>query len=466
MESDLSIPPGEIGSALKLRLSDSNKVVQSLALDAISRIAVGMGKPFDRHAKMFASQVCAVLADQKASARQAALATLTAMFEAGGIDALLSNFATALEAPNPALRKELLLWLHTPLADSTSADLDLLISPLLSCLEDRNPEVRKAAQPVLEKLVATCGYERVSDRASNLKPASRSTVMPLIESARSAAPTSQASAPSSARIAVPASVPTPTAVEDRPPAASVRALARPVSAVNKSLKSSVSVAQARSTTPALDDAGHAKSATPRQPIRKVVPDNKANPPIASSIASSSRLASDAPPEHSEALFRSADARFKPTRAAKEIGPLRWHIEATVRPEQIEYLHQQMSPHASQELLDLCFSKDHHAERDYSAALNLLDNCITDPARSDELYATPWSEMMLRFVANLDLIFKYLTLRLADSGTTLVLKCLDLLEHLLSMLESEKCYLSDYEASCLLPSLVNKVGDMVCALRRS
>jgi hypothetical protein len=64
---------GEIGQVLKARVTDTNKAVQVLALDIISKIAIGMGKPFERQSRFFVLPVATVLADQKAPIRTAAI---------------------------------------------------------------------------------------------------------------------------------------------------------------------------------------------------------------------------------------------------------------------------------------------------------------------------------------------------------------------------------------------------------
>ncbi|KAJ3792292.1 armadillo-type protein [Lentinula aff. detonsa] len=44
---------GEIGQVLKARVVDTNKAVQTLALDIVARIATGMGKPFEKQTRFF-----------------------------------------------------------------------------------------------------------------------------------------------------------------------------------------------------------------------------------------------------------------------------------------------------------------------------------------------------------------------------------------------------------------------------
>jgi cytoskeleton-associated protein 5 len=378
--------------------------------------------------------MAAILGDAKATVRAGALTCLTAMADAAGLDPLLPNLAASLELPKPDLRRELLLWLDGRFADpATLASLDLtpLAAPLLACLEDRNPEVRKAAQAVLPNVVAGAGYSFLMDQTSGLKPASRSTVIPFIEAARSAAA---------------ASAPAPAPAAKAPP----RGLAGPAAKVAKAASTATSSSTSRAATPTL-------------PAEDLLP--KPRPPALSSLkrsngpgATSRSVSASAPPpppvpsSSSDFPLRTTDSKAKQIRAAKDAGPGKWILEGVARPDQVEQLYQQMGPHVSGELLGLLFSKDHHAERDYLHGLALLDDLVANPSSAD----LPADEVRQRVIANLDLVLKYMSIRLADHNSSLISKCLDLIEHLVTLLSDSAFRLSDYEASCFLPTLISKV----------
>lgn len=63
------------------------------------------------------------------------------------------------------------------------------------------------------------------------------------------------------------------------------------------------------------------------------------------------------------------------------------------------------------------------------------------------------------IGALDVLIKYITLRLAESNTTVLLRARDLLTVLLDVCEACSYRMSEYEASLLLPSLVLRCGDM-------
>ena len=69
------------------------------------------------------------------------------------------------------------------------------------------------------------------------------------------------------------------------------------------------------------------------------------------------------------------------------------------------------------------------------------------------------------VSTLDLILKWITLRFFDTNTTVLVKCLELLQTLFSFLSDSDYQLLDFEAACFLPYLIMKVGDPKDVVRK-
>lgn len=409
-------------AALKARLADSNKVVQGLALDIVARLATGMGKPFERQSKILAGPIAAVLADQKANIRLAGVTTLSAIAENCGLDSIVPYLDKPLEAQNPILRKELLTWLETQFDKPeiiTGVDLTPIAGPVIACLEDRNVDVRKAATALLPMIISSAGYNVVLAQLASLKPASRNTVLPLLEAARGSG--SAPPPPKTAPIATIAA------------RAGLKPLRRPEPAA--------------APTPAPEEVPRAIS-RPRPSLTSAKP---------KSTASSAR--STPVPQVSSAKeppFKSADGQPKLIRQSKDVGSAKWLIDGNPRPEQIEQLYNQMAPHTSPELLAQLFSKDHNAEKDFVAGLILLDECAKEPNYAETQYELASEELAARMVANVDLMFKYVTVRLVLSSTVITVKCLDLIDHLIPVMHAERHRLSDYEVNALLVSLIAKV----------
>ena len=472
---------GDLGGALKLRMSDSNKMVQALALDIVARLASGMHKPFEKFARLFVSPVAAVLSDAKPHVRAPALVALSAIFEQTGLDCMVGSLAASLETPNPIQRKELATWLGDKLKEGNSEQTDLapLAAPTIACLEDKSADVRKAAQAILPYIVASAGYQHVLDQTSGLKPASRSTVIPMIDAARSAAPApgKPMGAPASGPVSANSEVSRPSSTtSSNPPLSSTLAAkvpgsiaARGTSAMSRSLKpAAVSVSNGSSTanstrsgTPTEAVASTAKTALVRKPTgarQSLVP--AARLPVQPSFSPTGSTSGSASPAN-EPPFLTNDPKAKVARGSRETGPLRWQIEGSARSDQVEYLQHQMLPHTSAQLIPLLFSKDHHAERDFMAALTVIGDASTPAAA--ESYGLDVADLRLRLTANADLIFKYLTVRLADTATIMTIKCLEVIEAMFAMMLEDGYQLSDYEAGALLPSLITKVRGAPFAL---
>jgi cytoskeleton-associated protein 5 len=270
---------GDIGQVLKARVTDTNKAVQSLALDIVARIATGMGKPFEKQTRFFILPVCTVLADQKAPIRAAAIQTLTAIADAcEGLDALIHGLTAALEVNQPLQRAQLLGWIvdwfkgheMTP-----GLDLSGWVAPIVGCLDDRNGDIRKGAQAVLPYLIASAGFDQVMHQTSSLKPASKGTAVPLIQAARAAAPTGPSTAAAAAApsqkassksaVANPPSTPPPESSPPQSPSAPVppmgRSTAGKLGTVRRKLPTG-SVSRPESQMEMVDEA-----ATPRAPSK-------------------------------------------------------------------------------------------------------------------------------------------------------------------------------------------------------
>ncbi|KAI9250400.1 armadillo-type protein, partial [Helicostylum pulchrum] len=182
---------------LKQRLNDSNKNLMSNAVEITGLLALAMGKPFEKYVKPFTGPVMAVLSDNKTTVRQAGVAALENIRKTCSMEMMVSALGTSLANESPALRKELLTWFGTAIKDEPEAnkfDFSSVISPMFSCLQDRNPDVRKAAQVCLPELIAVAGYDAVASKTSELKAAQRQAVMPLVEAARGSSGGSSSSA--------------------------------------------------------------------------------------------------------------------------------------------------------------------------------------------------------------------------------------------------------------------------------
>ncbi|OCF32654.1 microtubule Associated protein [Kwoniella heveanensis BCC8398] len=456
---------GEIGGVLKKAMADTNLSVKMLALGIISKIAAGMGQPFDKYLKLLTAPVASVCADQKATTRSAALTTLSAMAGAtGGLDGLFSGLGASLETTNPVLRASVLGWLAERVKEdppSPSADMSPLAGPIIRCLEDRNGDVRKGATAVLPFVVASAGFDYVMDQTSSLKPASKATIVPLINNAKGKAPakaeSSSAPAPAPAkatttpgisRVAKASAGPRSAPGSPAPSAAPAlpRATAVPARSLAMRALSSAPTTRPASSLSQSDDRalGLAKSrlAPPR--------------PMSSMSQGASAANPAATPPSRVIPFVTSDLAPRTTRLKRD--STRWVLDASAKAtaDLSEYLHHQMELHVAPELLSLLFSKDHKAEEDFMAGLALLSEFYDDSTSSS--FGLPEEDVRVLQLANVDLALKYSALKLLSNNTQLANRCLEVLGHVVALMPKNNERFSDVEAKLFVPALVFKLGD--------
>lgn len=426
----------------------------------MARVATGMGKPFEKQTRFFALPVATVLADQKANIRAAALQTLSAIAEAcDGVESMVHGLTTALESSNPMQRSSLLKWIadwfkgHEP---SPSLDLTSWAGPVIASIDDRSADVRKGALAVLPVIVAQAGYDYVIQQTNSLKPAARATVIPLVKAAMPAA------APPVEKVKVPVaqSAPVKTAPKalspepaSPPPETSAsptfnKAPASKITGVRRKLPQG-SIPRPDSQASTIDDA-----TTSRLPAKLGLGGMKR--PISVAVPTTRAAAAPSPTLSASAPFHSFNMEAKKARLAKDAG--RFIIEAgPVRKDLTDFLHHQMEPHASRELLALLFSHDHNAVNDHVAGLSMLCGFYSNLTSGEDVYGFSPEDRNAVGIANADFAFKYVSTRVHEPQPNLISKCLDVLETVTAFLREANHQLSDPEAMSFVPTLIYKVS---------
>ncbi|KAJ7774790.1 microtubule associated protein [Mycena metata] len=437
---------GDIGQVLKARVTDTNKAVQNLALDIVARIATGMGKPFEKHSRLFVLPVATVLADQKAPIRAAAIQTLTAIATAcEGLDSMVQGLHTALETTNPLQKGTLLHWIadwfreHEP---ASSLDLASWTAPIVSSLDDRNGDVRKGAQALLPTLITSVGFDHVMHQTNSLKPASRASAVPLIQAARpAAAPVQQTAPQAKTHSPAPISAAPPTSASpppDSPTTSSAPALKTGSKlGVRRKLPQGTSRPDSRAETP-VELPPSRSSKTPIAGLRR---------PGTSSAKTS---APPTPPPSLSLPFSGTNADAKKSRLGKDAS--KWINEGgPTRKDLADLLQTQMEPHASKELVARLFSHDHNAVNDHISGLTTICDLFASAQDAD-------AAVEAVCLANFDLPLKYASIKLHEPQPNLISKCLEVVETVLAFLRSANYQLTDNEALCFIPTVVYKLGD--------
>ncbi|RKP24750.1 armadillo-type protein, partial [Syncephalis pseudoplumigaleata] len=459
----------DLVQALKGRLNDTNKLLVEATCDIIVLIAKGMGKPFEKHLRIFLPIILSYLNDTKALLRANIINSLSQIADVCTLGPILAPAGTALDAEAPTLRKDLLKWLQERTVKAehnlTPGEVEPVIVPTLNCLLDRNAEVRKAAQAMVGELIATVGFERVRGKCNSVKNNGAKTVIPIVEGLRShdkgkaeapglAPPSASGAAPSMSRSSSRgSSAPNDRALSPGPAASAGGGIPRPGSppkglARPSNIKSKLAMKR-KQVAP-----GAGGSGIPGSGARSGIP-APGSSTHAGQLGAAGTGAGGADAGGGDVPILTTDTRPKDVRADKDRGPAKWTFDVP-RKENIQFLSDQMQPHFSSSMHSLCFSASHNKDRDWLSAISMLDDCLV--ADVEAMFGITGEEMNQRFMANLDLILKYLSIRLYDNGTTMQLRCMDFIEHTFSMLDEAGYRMTEYEANVFLPHFITKLGE--------
>ncbi|XP_068947644.1 cytoskeleton-associated protein 5 isoform X1 [Petaurus breviceps papuanus] len=409
---------GELAAALKGRLNDSNKILVQQTLSILQQLAVAMGPNIRQHVRNLGIPIITVLGDSKNNVRAAALATVNAWAEQTGMKEWLEgeDLSEELRKENPFLRQELLGWLaeKLPALRSAPTDLILCVPHLYSCLEDRNGDVRKKAQDALPFFMMHLGYEKMAKATGKLKPTSKDQVLAMLEKAKANMPAKPAA---------------PSKSSSKPAGGAGAAKFQPVSApVEDSMASS----------------GESKP-DPKK-ARGGGVSSKAKGVQGKKMPSKTSLKEE--DDKSGPIFivvpNGKEQRMKDEKALKV---LKWNF-TTPRDEYIEQLKLQMSSCVARWLQDEMFHSDfqHH-----NKALAVMVDHLESEKEG--------------VISCLDLILKWLTLRFFDTNTSVLMKALEYLKLLFTLLSDEEYHLTENEASSFIPYLILKVGEPKDVIRK-
>uniref|UniRef100_A0A8D3C6Y8 Cytoskeleton associated protein 5 n=1 Tax=Scophthalmus maximus TaxID=52904 RepID=A0A8D3C6Y8_SCOMX len=402
---------GDLSLSLKGRLGDSNKMLVQQTLTILQQLAIAMGPGLKHHVKSLGIPVITVMGDIKPNLRMAALTTVQAWVEQTGMKDWLEgeDLSEELKKENPFLRQEVLSWLaeKLPTLRTVPVDLMLCVPPLYACLEDRNGDVRKKAQDALPTFMMHLGFEKMSKAAGKLKPASKDQVLAMLEKARAvmpAKPAAPAKAGGGKGSAETSRAPSGSedSVDSKPEAKKVRGGGGGGAAAKKG---------AAGKKPPAKGAKDEEDKT--GPIFVLIPNAK-------------------------------EQRIK---EEKQLKILKWNF-MTPRDEYLEQLKTQMSTCFAKWLQDELFHFDF--QRHVKAIGVMIERLESE---SD---AT---------ISCLDLILKWFTLRFFDTNTTVLMKVLEYLKLLFTMLNRENYHLTEYEANSFVPYLILKVGESKDVVRK-
>ncbi|XP_060098733.1 cytoskeleton-associated protein 5-like [Heteronotia binoei] len=410
-----SIQPsiGNLPVALKSCLQDSNKGIVKQTLVVLQQLARVMGPGIKCHIKTLGVPLVAVFRDSKSSVRAMALKTVDTWAEQAGTKEWLDQEDLSAEPKkeNCPQRQRILGWLaeKLPCPSSASADLVRCLPYLYSSLEDHHEATRMVAREALPFFLLHLGFEKMSEAAGKLKPASRDQVLLVLEDTKVGWPAKPTTPLGNPLSKLPRSTPWPKSTPPQQcnmasfPAENVGSAELDLEAKKAKLEGIASKAKRMPGVKAKH--GTKEDSSMVGPIFMVVPKAK-------------------------------EQRMKDEKALKV---LRWNF-STPSSKYVEQLKAQMCGCLSNGIQEELFHSNfqHHIR-----ALTIM---------------TKHLEMEKEGVIScLDLILKWLTLRLFDTNTWVLMKSLEYLKRLFALLIQENYQLTESEASSFLPYLLLKMG---------
>lgn len=380
-------------SDIKGRFTDSNKNLVIQALDLMANIAISIGPIFEKNARLVLGSILSTLSDNKPQVRTAAIKCLNTMTQQGvcSLASMASSIALSLSQDSPNLRKELFSWISCNIANlsrATEEDINAIVGAAISCLQDRNIEVRKSASCLIEAGVRSFIRKENVMRICQLEKSNLTALVKQI----------------------------------------VESIPQETKSAECNLKTNEN--QTKFST-------HKNTIAPRTPTR---PSN--NPKSTVSIVKTPKKELTVSDQLCGPIFpiNELDAKISRQDVEGRSG-LRWSFDA-IRQEYIDHLKSSMhNAHVSSLALRLLFSDD---LRDTSLILTHMLSTAKDNT--------------LSVVANIDLILKYVSIRLFDNNISILGKTIDFLEASLGTMDALNLRINDLEASYILPVLVLRAGE--------
>ena len=436
---------GDLPAALCKRLADSNKLLVSSTAGICEELATALGpKGCKQHFKTFAAALFNSLSDSKPSVRQACNKCLDAWASNCPLALVFEDeiVFTALKSNNVNLKMGLLAWLEKQMGLSKPLPVpDLLpcLTPVFNALEDRNADVRKAAQSACLMFLGHIGYDKVFRQTSKLSPTSQQAIAKILEGMRPNIPDIKGKfkPPAAAPPVVEPSASGPAkSVASKPgskPSTASKQLELPSSPGGSDVESDTGGGGGGGGGESKKSAGTGK---PKGTRASTARSRQSTAPGKSKQVEEEDLS---PPLTKGKGKESKEQRLKDENSHKV---LRWNFTAPTK-EHLQQLNEQMAPICSKSIHGLLF----HADFKYhlQAMQVLADFCL--PQNNEVL------------CANSDVLLKWFSLRLFDTNTTVILKVLDLSLAVFKECSMDSLVLSDLEAQSFFPYMImQRIGD--------
>ncbi|XVE91320.1 hypothetical protein DITRI_Ditri20bG0144200 [Diplodiscus trichospermus] len=163
---------GELFSALKGRLYDSNKNLIMATLTTIGGVASALGPAVEKASKGILSDILKCLGDNKKHMRESTLSTLDAWNAAVHFDKMVPYITSALTDAKLGAegRKDLFDWSSRQLSGlSDFSDAVHLLKPAATAMMDKSSDVRKAAEGCIGEILRVSGQEIIEKNIKDIQ---------------------------------------------------------------------------------------------------------------------------------------------------------------------------------------------------------------------------------------------------------------------------------------------------------
>ena len=388
-------------------------------------MAEACGQPIIKYNKKCFLPLLSFLGDKAALMRQDVVATANKWSEAIGAEHVINNMCTYLTDGNPEMRNECLKWICENKAAIAKCEHQPMIKPLILCLTDRSGPIRTMAEEAIVTAMGFVGFAAFSDGIKDLKPAVQGTVRPLLEKAKQKAISANPDAEMQE-----------TEEEVKPAAAATSKKA----GIRGGAAAATSAKTAKGNTSARGGGGAAaedeKKVSPAKgPTKKPVP------------SSSKPTLKSAAEQPAEAEAFAVNPGNKERRAAAD-SKSKW------APDEFKPAHIAAVKKQSEEIFGLEVSTFMWAT-DFKKHVKVIDKLLS-------LIDTSPEDLM----ECVDVIFKWTTIKLAESSNTAFQNCVyDFFQKLFEFLIRSQYLFWEHEAEVVIPLFCDKVGNNNATLRQ-
>ncbi|KAI3637761.1 hypothetical protein MIR68_004410 [Amoeboaphelidium protococcarum] len=404
--STIVLPPADFIENVFALMKDHNKNLVIQVLDIIGKLSAAASKQIFNLVKSQFESIIANYTDKKQAVKVAVSECLVALISAFKTVQVKELFHAGLQNNSGIIRKEILDVLVDRKELCTALDASTLVSAVVSCLGDKQVDVRQSAQKFTQSVLKS-----IFDAKTLLNLFSKfkadKNALALLAGDSKLAKTAPASPQSARKISQPALK--AKTLQSSISTKSLASVSRNISSTSISLKaSSVDLAQ---------------SSGDEYPFIDLGSDSKQQ-----------RMLQE----------RSNSQRWQSTQSQAEY---------------IEQLQSACSQAFSEDLTKLLFDKGHSQDKSHMAAVNIIDKALsfdTESAWSAE-YSIQQQQSLALNVS--DLILKYVSVRLNDTNTVMTIKCLEIVQKIVDLMEQADNYrVTDYDIDCIFSALSSKLGD--------